>query len=110
MSWTRSSAPGKARRPKPVRRGALGIAIDHEGKARDDERISAVRPILVNVDLDNIPVGDGLLPVSFAVGAALQNQGAKPRVLVRHVRSQEQAAILKRIGVAYLNGKVIAPE
>jgi hypothetical protein len=93
-----------------LRRGVLGIGIDHEGRPRDDERIAAVRPLLVNVDLDTLPVGDGLLPVSFALGAALQNQPIKPRVLVRHVRSQEQAATLKRIGAAYLNGKVIAPE
>ncbi len=93
-----------------LRRGVLGVAIDHEGRPRDDERIHAVRPLLVNVDLDSIAVADGLLPVSFALGAALRNQGIKPRVLVRHIRSQEQVTTLKRIGAAYLNGKVVAPE
>jgi hypothetical protein len=93
-----------------LRRGVIGVAIDHEGRPKDDERIAAVRPLLVNVDLDSLPVGEGMLPVSFALGAALQNQPMKPRVLVRHVRSQDQAATLKRMGVAYLNGKVIAPE
>ncbi|MBI1779384.1 MAG: hypothetical protein HYR63_28970 [Proteobacteria bacterium] len=93
-----------------LRRGVLGMALDHEGRPGDDERIKAVRPLLVNVDLDVTPVGDGLLPVSFALGAALQNLGVKPRVLVRHVRAQDQIGILKRIGAAYINGKVVAPE
>jgi hypothetical protein len=93
-----------------VQRGLLGIALDFAAQPGDDERVKAVRPLLVNVNAEGIVADEALRICGFALGAMVRNAGIKPRIAVRHVSSADLLTLLPRAGVTYANGRAVGPE